>query len=1205
MAQADEHAPLPDADARRCCVTAFDRPLLLEAGAGTGKTATLVARILAWCLGPGWEAAAGEEPDGSDEDRAVAVLRGVAAITFTEAAAAEMATRVGQALARVQRVTGGAPEGVELPVGLPLDVLPDAPTLHTRARALRAALDHLDVGTIHAFCRRIIAAHPLEVGIAPDFEVDASGSRLVVLVREVLEADLREAWADPLDEDLLLLAKRRIAPPDLEKALLDLVDRGARAEDFGRDPFDVETCSALVGALSDTAGPFHELGARLLAGAGRSPKTGEVLSAVQATVQALAEPVDDAGAELDRLAGALARTWDDRLLDKLKDWRKGRPNVTEKKLLGSEADAFLELARAFLEALQPLLQIDRLLLGAARRVVHRVLARVESELRRRGVATFTDLLRDARTLLTAHPEIAGRQRGRLRQLLVDEFQDTDELQCAVVQALAFDGDDGEPGPCLFLVGDPKQSIFAWRNADLVAYDGFKERVRTAGGDVLELTCNFRSVPAVLDEVERAVAPVMEELRGVQPAFVPLVAHRSAPADSGPAVEHWVSWPRDPVSGAIEARRAQRRGPSYDVEARAIARDLVRLSGEGVAWKEMALIFRALTEIEPYLALLREHGVPYEVQSERNYYRRREVVDATALVRAVLDPEDLLALVTLLRSPMVGLPDAALLPLWEARFPDRVVRLRWPREELLAELDEIVHAAAARVPASVPGIEGIRGWETSVLAALRALAEARDAFGREPVDVWIARLRALFLPDAVEAARFLGAYRLANLERFFRELARTLEERGGDVQSVLRTLRASLDRDDKTEASRPADSAQDAVQVLTIHGAKGLEFGHVYLPQMHKDDRKGGGGETTTFDRRGGTTGYRLFGAASPGIFVTDVLREEAEAAERVRLLYVATTRAKDRLVLASAWRTEPKKKEWRACSLAADLLERREASDAAVLALAARAREESDEPVVDAGGALWRLPVLAGEALFDADAGEAAALVSPAEVAADARLLGERRAAAAAHRARPFATTASAESHATAAQHEAEGRFAEGEAGAGGARAPGIGRDAAMAAGTLVHRALELLDLAGDADAERERVAAGLADPDPAIEARARELLDRCAANGLLERLFGLADRVVARELPVLLPPGAAADDPVGFVAGAVDLVHRDPQTDALVVVDYKTDLVESDAELEERAAGYRSQGAAYVRAVQEALALPEPPRFELWFLHAGRVVAS
>jgi ATP-dependent exoDNAse (exonuclease V) beta subunit len=169
-----------------------------------------------------------------------------------------------------------------------------------------------------------------------------------------------------------------------------------------------------------------------------------------------------------------------------------------------------------------------------------------------------------------------------------------------------------------------------------------------------------------------------------------------------------------------------------------------------------------------------------------------------------------------------------------------------------------------------------------------------------------------------------------------------------------------------------------------------------------------------------------------------------------------------------------------------------------------------------------------------------------------------------------------------------------------------------MAAGGAVHRALEEWDLAADPLAERDRQRSllpayltALARGDILERAlpRAADLLDHFAASALLRRLQSLRDSVLARELPVLIPPGHGPHAPVGVVTGAIDLLYRDPAGGEIVVADYKTDDVATPADLQRRAAAYAPQGAAYVRAVQEALDLKRPPRFELWFLKADQVV--
>jgi len=213
--------------------------------------------------------------------------------------------------------------------------------------------------------------------------------------------------------------------------------------------------------------------------------------------------------------------------------------------------------------------------------------------------------------------------------------------------------------------------------------------------------------------------------------------------------------------------------------------------------------------------------------------------------------------------------------------------------------------------------------------------------------------------------------------------------------------------------------------------------------------------------------------------------------------------------------------------------------------------------------------------------------------------------------ARRFRAPASGDSHSEGREEQAERRF-----GASDLPRPAPVRDheveIAKAAGTAVHRVLEDLRFEAPLDAElarqRERLPAllePLVPPDARSAAldRARELLARLAEPPLAARLAALVDCVIARELPVLLPADSEGAGPVGFVAGAIDLLYRDPVTGEIVVADYKTDRVEGEAALAERSQRYVSQAAHYRRAIQEALALEQAPRFELWFLHAGEVV--
>jgi ATP-dependent helicase/nuclease subunit A len=1182
-------APDADAAARAAAATVFDRPLLMEAGAGTGKTAALVARIVCWCLGPGWERAAQRSTD-DPEETAAEVLSGVVAITFTEAAAAEMANRVAAALAALQAAAGD--DSLPLPPGIQAEFLPEERAAWAlRARALRSTLDQLTLCTIHAYCRRLLAAHPLEAGLAPGFTLDPTLAATDLVLREVFHEHLRRRWASGEDADLIELVLARHGPRELEQTLHRLIELGARAEDFSPDPLSEQTCGELRAALEQALRELLLLAAPLERLQG-SPSSVDLVETLRATLELASAAAGSERDWLERAAAAGTRLWTKKRLEKLGKWAADELGVREDRALGHGRARFSARAADLEQALEPLAGLDPRLLVLGRRLIQAVLEETEAELRRRGIVSFSDLLRDAQDLLQREPALAAQERGRIRLLLVDEFQDTDLVQCGIVRAL---GLAPGPGPALFVVGDPKQSIYAWRNADLEAYDGFKEELVRAGGSVLFLTRNFRSRPAILREVERAVAPVMEEERGLQPAFVPLEPTRELSGDDSPPCEYWASWARQRGTGRIAPEGSHTTQASYEAEARAIAADVALRHAQGMSWRDAALLFRALTGVEPYLRALRERGVPYTVQSDRDYYRRREVIEAGALVRCVLDPEDQIALVAWLRSPIVGVPDAALLPLWKAGLPLESTRVAWLDEPGWGELEQRLRAAERSVPRRVPGLARLGDWCASLIAALRALGEARRSFARDPADQWVERLRALFLPEASEAARFLGAFRLANLERFFRELVGALED-GGDTQALLRTLRTNLARDRTPEISLPSENEEDALQVFTVHGAKGLEFRQVYLCQSHRPTRAAEA-DATGFVRRGGEVAYAFLGTHSPAWARAEQRRRAMEAAERVRLLYVAMTRAAERLVVLGGFRPGPPRAGWRSGRSFADLLGQRAGLPEALALLGQRPAQGASEPWVDEHGVAWK--VAGGEeprSSPPARAPAAARAQLPA-LESEARALALARQRAAQHARRPWHRPASEETHAE--------RFTSAEPHA----QPSLSRTAAQAVGTAVHRVLELADLAAGpeqalAGPALEPLLAGLVEPRelaPALE-RVRELLADLRANGLLERLCRLREHVLARELPVLLPPEPGPTAPVGFVSGAIDLLYRDPADRLLVVADYKTDALESAAEIAARAEHYRPQGRVYQAAVRQALGLDHDPRFELWFLHPGVV---
>jgi ATP-dependent helicase/nuclease subunit A len=403
------------------------------------------------------------------------------------------------------------------------------------------------------------------------------------------------------------------------------------------------------------------------------------------------------------------------------------------------------------------------------------------------------------------------------------------------------------------------------------------------------------------------------------------------------------------------------------------------------------------------------------------------------------------------------------------------------------------------------------------------------------------------------------------------------------------------------ASEP-DREADAVHVMTIYGAKGLDFEHVYLAQINKRTGAFGSSPAAVLRRFEGLAELSLFGWSTPSFQRAEDCRELQARAERVRLLYVAMTRAKQRLVVSGGWSEPGETIDPLQASTLADLVAHR--GDPEVIRdLIERGvdREAGMDP-----GVSWVIPALAEFPDPDSEHrhGGCPLVVGDDVVTADAEAIAAARLRA--HRRMDQPWTAAASDAAQRSLDRMETEFEEDD----GAARPRVGRSAAAAIGTAVHHLFETIDLACDLDiqvGERRQAlidaaAAGL-EPDEAqeVEGRLERLMDRLPTSQLLRRLSELAPTIVARELPVLLRP--SVNDGTSVISGAVDLVYRDPSDGCVVIADYKTDRAENDAEIAGRVEKYRPQLETYARALEEALSLEHTPHRELWFLQADRIV--
>jgi ATP-dependent helicase/nuclease subunit A len=1183
-----------DAAARALARSEFEKPVLLAAGAGSGKTAALVARVVCWCLGPGWAKAQRAAPAGrARADIAASVLARCVAITFTEKAAAEMEERLSRALDALARAE---PAAVAVP-GLALAELGlAAPEAAARATALIDAFEELRVGTIHAFCARLLREHALRAGLHPSFEVDAEHGKLGRLCREYVGLQMPAAYGTPGDARVLLLARNGVGPGELATALETACALGLTPAELAADPcppqLEQSARTALGTALErvledlDVAHASGRLRSNDAAHATRVRlrelhEHGLAAPALEALTRLCADARDSSGTPLSK-------------------WASGALSQGLSAALGERSAAFPTHCADLHEALLTLADCGPELTRALAALLAQWLGELERARTARGLVTFQDLLARAARLLSDAPEIAAAVAGRIDQLLVDEFQDTDDVQCELLRALVL-ARPAAARPGLFLVGDPKQSIYGWRGADLSAYARFRDDCLAAGGAEGVLLANFRSSAAVLDEVTRLCRPHLQAVPGRQWAFEALHEARSESrhprvAESpSRAVEYWCSW-------GSTARGTARAGKDLaetsaeearEVEARAIAADLVAQHARGLPWNAAAILLRATSSQSIYLEALRAAGIPCAPAKDKTFYRSPEVQELANLLLAALDPSDTLALAGALRASAIGAPDAALRPLWLRGLPDRWSAWRGPadaRATLTSWCTEIAAQLASEPDAAEAGLARIEAWPHAAADGLCMLLALRESLSTVRVDVWVEQWRAWLLLEETAALRYLGAWRSANVARALDDLETALVDEVRAPHELARALREGLAGTRVDAIALPRDE-QQAVAVLTLHAAKGLEWPLVYLADLHREPNAGQS-QPIRLQRGAGGLVLAVAGRTGLGWRAAQREREQLEQAETARLLYVAATRAADRLVLLGCF-PDPAVRESRAPLL--DLVLRREGG-------VAIAHVADPDGHTDADGVQWKLPGVHGPAAPLAPEGPRADATDPTSspridverIASDAAHYAQARAAARAHEQRPRLSSVASERE----REDAEPRLAHARPPPGAAARDASALDPRVL-GTLVHTTLERpLQLPPLATLAAHAAALGALEP-AAHAAAALELLSSAPARRLIERLRELEPNVLGREVPLLAPPRGTTG-PTLALTGQIDLLYRDPRDGSLVVADYKTDHVGSPAELVERCAEHAAQLSAYAVVLAEALGAPV--RAELWFLRAGRI---
>ena len=1041
---------LIDDRARRRITTGLQESLFVEAGAGAGKTTALVQRIVGLV-------------------RSGVPIESIAAITFTEAAATELRVRVRAALSAETETVA-------------------------MARA-RDALETAAFTTLHGFALRLLGEHPIEANLPPGFSVQDE-IRSTLTFEDDLAAFLAELGDDEAEAELQLRGEMLDIKPTKMAAIArrfddnwDLLTGAPPADDL--PPLSTAPMVARVRALAD------------LRRWCQNPDC-----PVASDLRVLAEDLDriENVEELFQLEWLAAVKLPPRNRGKKDDWAGGgiaevRETIRE---LRDEIDEFKTEQQAAV-----LRRYARLLDGF-------ITDRVERR-RRRGELAFHDLLVLARSLLRTDERVRLELHQRYRHLLLDEFQDTDPIQIELAVLLSHPGPiDGRPwvelapevAPGrLVVVGDPKQSIYRFRRADISVYDAAG---RSIGDEPTVLSTNFRSVPGVIEWVNSVFGDeIGDGIPDEQPPYIPLVAHREPlPAEAGPAV----SVIGGPVDGPVGAIR--------DLEADAVASAVVTVDDE--SWQvnddgvlrdarlsDIAVLIPSRLSLPSLEASLSAAGIPFRPETSSLVYATQEIRDLTAALRAIAQPGNRIAVVAALRSTIFGIGDDDLFDWWERSNG------AW---DYRGEIDDPALADLAVGRAFVV----LRAWHDDHWFVDPASLIDRIVAER--------RLREI----ALAGARPRDAWRRY---RFLAEQARRFaESQGGDLQDFCGWVEVQSSESARVTEPIPHEPDNDAVRILTIHGSKGLEFPIVILAGAPTEEQAGSRGPSVIFPGGGAEPEISLgAGRRTDRFAVMAPVEEMLDRAERVRLHYVAATRARDHLVVSAHHSST-----------------RNASSMGRRTFVGCGNHPETWVPLERRPGARLRPRAAVQLAMADIDRHDDAVREWQREQD------GIRRRTALDGTRSATSLTADAEP-----QPDPERRpWRRGRAG--------------TSIGSAVHAVLQFVDLADGRDvAELSRHWAEVEGVGGHTD-EVRQRVEHALASPTVREAASGRHR---RELPIAVPIGTTTFE------GIVDLViERD---DGLLVVDYKTDGVRDADDAARLVQHYRRQGAGYAEALARLTGRP------------------
>ncbi len=886
-----------DNDIRELAVSEQDKNIVVTAGAGTGKTTLLVNRMLHLLLG--------HKRFQTEESP---ILR-IVAMTFTEKAASEMKIRLMQELEKiVSFINGHASQEDERKLeGLLSDIRDLYHTTHGEIeRRAKKSLEDIDkalIGTIHSFAAYILRLYPIESGVVPGFVVDEG---------DIFDELFDKEWTTWLETELALNSPHA----DTWKYVLKRTD--------------IESLRELAKRLSGFTIPLDSLTVKTDNKLNVFSLIDPLISKALNIIPSCEKPKNNLLTQLHELLKifkAIKIEGVSHLNNLEYDLNK---NPSEAKA-GWTDEGFLaaqELAKECHVLLKKLKTVDEAFVTTTIGLILPFAKAFRQTYLSQGYVSFDGLLTLTRDLLQnkAYRYIREKLKSEFRAILVDEFQDTDPVQYEIVlflsEASGHYSKDArkvtlESGK-LFIVGDPKQSIYAFRRADIEAYEQVIKQV-CGNDETLRLQENFRSHAGIIEVVNQLFdGRIMMEQPGLQPRYVPIHANRPKKHPSQKVEIVLVLDKEGEELKADEAREAEAewiaRWITKHVDNEVVQGTLAENTLHKLKYKDIAMLLRAFTQVRPYVEALKRYGIPYIVEGEKYFYTTQEILDFMNLLRIIENPHDTIALVGVLRSPIVGLTDREIYELKENHVLDyrKSISDETFLSRKLTQMDK-------NTPSISPPCEGGDGGGGNLFSDLGKIVEPFYDFlrrtharaGTIPVSQLITEIIDNTHVAEITACAWHGEQKLANIWKLYQMACDMEQSEGISLKTFIERIKTRI-KEAKEEGESPlSDETLDVVKILSIHKSKGLEFPVVILSNLHGEVKKDNEIlDTAVFDWTTATTGI-VIGSGNQQIrnlqsIVIEKKLNDRSWEEEKRVLYVAMTRAKERLILTGALKDDDK-----------------------------------------------------------------------------------------------------------------------------------------------------------------------------------------------------------------------------------------------------------------------------------------------------------